>query len=99
LIGRNSGAGVVYNSGFMGTVSAVSDQVGGLVGRQVSAFIEDSYSQGRVTGTNYVGGLSGRSQFASASITNSYSASVISPVANQGGDSLSNYSCRDFFLL
>lgn len=113
LIGRNSGVAVVYNSGFTGTVEAVTnyaggilgysfgaaemkkcfanatvsggDSIGGLIGRQVSLFIEDSYAQGTVTGTTYVGGVSGRSNFASASITNSYSAVVVSNGVIQGG--------------
>ncbi|WCL48910.1 putative Ig domain-containing protein [Leptospira sp. GIMC2001] len=66
------------------TVSG-GDYIGGLIGRQVSIFIEDSYAQGSVTGATYVGGLSGRSSFGAASITNSYSAVVVSPGVIQGG--------------
>ena len=84
IIGYSFGADEMKKCFSIANVSGV-DSIGGLIGRQVQIIIEDSDAQGFVTGSSYVGGISGRSQFASASITNSYSAVVVSPGAIQGG--------------
>ena len=84
LVGRNSGAGVVYNSGFTGTVSAVTDYVGGLVGYSFGADeIKKCYSIANVSGDQYVGALVGRQ--VQISIENSYSQGSVTGTSYVGG--------------
>ena len=60
LVGNNNG-GRIANSYSTGAVSASLQYAGGLAGysQKKSAIITDSYSTGRVTGNQYVGGLVG----------------------------------------
>jgi len=68
LVGYAEGA--ISQSYAMGAVSSGSQNVGGLVGYS-SDMISDSYARGSVSGTNYLGGLVGKSS--NVGIIHSYS--------------------------
>jgi hypothetical protein len=74
-IKRSHANAVVTGDQYIGTI------IGGLAG----ADVVDCYGEGTVSGTNYLGGLVGRAQLASSTITNSYSLAIVGTSAIQSG--------------
>ena len=74
LVGLNNGS--IINSGAEGSVTGISDQVGGLVGENnEGATIINSYARSSIVGRSLLGGLSGPN---SGSIINSYAIANVS---------------------
>lgn len=74
-----------YSSSTVTTGGSTSGSVGGLVGYMYNGTIEQSYSTGAVTGTDYVGGLVGFTVNGSPTISESYSTSAVSGSSYVGG--------------
>ncbi len=68
LIGTNTGS--ISNCHTVGKVQASGECAGGLVGHNLNGTIQYCYATGDVSGTNYVGGLVGASEYASVSPAN-----------------------------
>ncbi len=89
LVGSNgagfSGSSSISNSYATGSVSGSGNDVGGLVGYNVSSSsIDNSYATGSVSGGSYVGGLVGWNNYHS-SIDNSYANGTVNGTSNVGG--------------
>ena len=82
LFGYATG-GIINNVGLLSVKIQGREYVGGLVGRNSSSDITNSYATGAVTSTRYnVGGLVG---FNSGTITNSYTMGAVKGVRSVGG--------------
>ncbi|MGI6751599.1 MAG: GLUG motif-containing protein [Anaerovoracaceae bacterium] len=89
LVGENYEAGIVEkcfsNSFVKGTGTGnTAECTGGLVGRNYSTKIENSYAAGNVEGIKKVGGLVGENEY-DAEIKNCYSAGKVAGDSNVGG--------------
>ncbi|MEA1986728.1 MAG: GLUG motif-containing protein, partial [Candidatus Marinimicrobia bacterium] len=89
LFGIALGA-VVDSIGLTSVNITGGNEVGGLVGYNVSSIVSNSISTGTVSGTSRVGGLVGYNR--SSSISNSYSTGSVSAVSYVGGLVGKNYS-------
>lgn len=75
LFGATNTPGKISNVSLVNVQVTGQHIVGGLVGYNYFATIENSYSSGNVVGTNYVGGLVGYNYY--ATIDNSYSSGTV----------------------
>ncbi len=87
LVGVTGQQTTVSKSSSSGEVKNASSGwwTGGLVGRNNFSYISESYSSATVTGTKYVGGLTGESYGNYATVTNSYAIGAVTGNENVGG--------------
>jgi len=84
LIGGASGNSIT-NIGLNNTNISGNDKVGGLIGTSIGITVTNTYIKGYVTGSNHVGGITGKYQ-GSSLINNTYvSAEIIGSGTNVGG--------------
>ncbi len=84
LVGYNRYSSSIDNSYATGSVSGTANNVGGLVGYNISSNIDNSYATDSVNGNQAVGGLVGNTD--SSSISNSYATgTIIGSGYNVGG--------------
>jgi hypothetical protein len=81
LVGDNEGT--ISNSYSSGSVTGISQSVGGLVGDNRGGTVSNSYSTGSVTGDYWVGGLVGQNEY--GTVSNSYSTGSVTGGGKVGG--------------
>ncbi len=70
---------------FVGTISALGDDVGGIVGDGSNGRVQNAFVDATITGGNFVGGLVGRFGACCGLLSNSYAVGSVTGDTNVGG--------------